>query len=660
MSVLGLDISSRTLLADGRRFGAAGAYERIDGVARFAADPTHPANAAIVDLDKAARDESGRVRFLADFCVLQPVDPAAGNRRLLFEVLNRGRKNLTRHFNRAAPSPVPTVEIDPGDGFLFERGWTLAWCGWQWDVIRNPILMGLEAPQALESGRPIVGWSQVELQLSAPSPHKLLADRVHTPYPAADVDDLEATLTVRDWQGGDRSRIPRERWRFAREEGGRVVPDPSHLWLTGGFEAGKFYEVIYRTDNCPVTGTGFLTVRDFSAFLRSAPAERGNPCAGRIDWLFAHGISQSGRFLRHFLSHGMNVDEAGRQVYDGVISQVAGARRGQFNHRYAQPSDQSVPSFGHLMPFADEPQTDELTGETGGLLDRQRELGGVPKIFHINTSAEYWRGDASLIHTDIDGTRDVEPPRESRIYHFAGTQHGPGTLPLEDYNPNDGTRGAHGFNAVDYTPLLRALLVAFDGWVTAGIEPPASQFPRLADGSAVPRERVLDLFRRIPGVTVPDPERILMVWRTDVGPRVAEGVGDPPARLGARYPGFVSAVDADGNERASIRPPDVSVPVATYTGWNPRHPETGGAGQINLMQGSTFPFPATRAERERTGDPRLSIEERYADGDDYLGRVRRAAEALVGERLLLQEDVTIVVDLAAERFDAFSTRGGRP
>jgi hypothetical protein len=660
MAVIKLEIASRQPFADGIAFGEAGAYERIDGTVRFAVDPAHAANEAIVDLDKAARDAQGRVHFAADFCILQPIDPARGSRRLVFEVTNRGRRNVSRHLNRAPSPAVLTDEIDPGDGFMMRHGWTVAWCGWQWDVVPGPGLLGLEAPQALVDGQPIQGRVAVEFQPNAPATEKLLANRVHKPYPVADLDDPEAELSVRDWPGGERTTIPRAQWAFARDPSsvragcGSPVPDPAYLWLEGGFEPGKVYEVVYRTNTCPVVGTGLLAMRDFTAFLHHGSAVDGNPCAGRIDRTHGYGVSQSGRFLRHFLYLGLNRDEEGRQVFDGLLPQVAGGRRGQFNHRFAQPSDQSTPSFGHLMPFADDPQTDPLTGETGGLLDRQRALGGVPKVYAVNTSAEYWRGDASLIHGDIAGTRDVEPPADVRCYLFAGTQHGPGSVPLQHVNAADGATGVNGFNAVDYSPLTRAALLNLDRWVSEEADPPPSAFPRLGNGTAATADKVLERFRAVPGVTVPNPERRLSIWRTDLGPTAAEGVATLPAKLGERYQTFVSQVDGDLNELGGIQLPDLTVPVASYTGWNPRAPETGGAGQILSMQGSTLPFAATRAERERLGDPRPSIEERYRDREDYLTRVRAAAEVLARQRYILEEDVDVVVANAAERYDAFA------
>jgi hypothetical protein len=654
MAVVGIEIQSREPLGDGKSFGSVGPYERIDGVVRFAVDPAHPANQAIVDLDKAERGPDNLVHFLADFCILQPADPAQGSGRLLYEVLNRGRKNVSRHLNRAPATGDPVREIDPGDGFMMEHGWTVAWCGWQWDVVRSDVLMGLDAPQAVENGSSITGAIAIEFQPNDNDRDKLLANRVHHAYPTVDVDDPSAVLTVRDWAGAERVTIPRERWRFARDEGGTPVADSNYVWLEGGFEAGKMYEVVFRTSNCPVVGTGLLAVRDFPAFLHHGTADEGNPCAGRIERAYGYGVSQSGRFLRHFLYLGLNLDEQHRQVYDGLLIQVAGARRGQFNHRFAQPSDQSAPSIGHLMPFTDDPQTDPLTGEAGGLLDRQRALGGVPKIYAINTAAEYYRGDCSLLHTDISGERDVELPAETRAYLFASTQHGPGTLPLTTTGAAEGAKGTHGFNAVDYTPLTRAALMNLDRWASDGTEPPASVVPRIADGTAAPAVEVLPRYDAIPDITIPDPDRLLMVWRTSLGPDAHKGIVSPPPKLGARYQNVVSQVDADGNEIGGIRLPQVAVPVATYTGWNPRAVDTGGPGQIIPMQGSTLPFPATRQEREQRADPRLSIEERYRDRDEYRAKALAVARELAQQRYILEEDVDVAVEIALDRYDAFA------
>jgi hypothetical protein len=608
-------------------------YERLDGRIHFAVDPGHAANRSIVDLDRAARDAEGRVRFWADLVLLRPRDAAKANRRLLYYVVNRGRLQLP--FSRAAAKEDPSDEIDPGDGFLLRRGWTIAMCGWQWDVDRRPGLIGLEAPQALgPDGRPIAGQVAVRFQPNERHGEQILSHMplhpppgrlsyAHRPYPAADVNEPGATMTVRrTFAGPVVETLPRDRWRFTREG--------THVALEGGFEPGLVYEVVYTTGICPVAGTGLLAVRDCTAHLRY---DHDRP----IDHAYGFGVSQCGRFLRQYLLDRVNGDERGRPAFDGVIPDVAGARRGQFNHRYAQPSDPHAPGFGHLPPF--------LVGD---------HLGDQPiKVIEPNTSSEYWRADCSLIHTDPAGARDVEPPPNARIYMFAGARHGSGTVPLTDAS-NTGARAANDLTVVDYSTLLRNTLELLDAWVADGVEPPPSVFPRLADGTAVPRQAVLAKLARIPGVVPLDPAVMPTLRRVELGPDAAAGVGAWPAGLGEPFPSYVSDVDADGNEVAGIRLPDLTVPVGSHTGWVARHPESGGAGQLLDMMGFTVPLPATEGERQRRGDPRPSIASRYRDRDDYLARVRTEAEKLVGARHLLAEDVDLVVELCGERYDAFA------
>ena len=312
-----------------------------------------------------------------------------------------------------------------------------------------------------------------------------------------------------------------------------------------------------------------------------------------------------------------------------------------------------TPGFGHLPPFVT-----DANGAEEGLLARQRARGGVPKIFFTNTAAEYWRGDCALLHIDPLSKRDLDLPADSRAYLFAGTQHGSGIVPLYRHNPLDGTRGAHSFNALDYTPLLRAALSNLDAWVTAGTEPPSSAVPRLADGTAVLNTTALDAYRNIPGATVPEPAWLPALRPTDLGPEAAQGIGRFPAIEGKPYPVYVSATDSDGNEAAGLRLPDVSVPVATHTGWNPRGAGIGGAGQLVALQGSTIPFARTAAAREASADPRPAINERYQGRTDYLTRVREAAEKLVAQRALLAEDLEMALRATAERYDALRGDGG--
>ncbi|MGI9595562.1 MAG: alpha/beta hydrolase domain-containing protein [Acidimicrobiales bacterium] len=659
MSVERFEIKARAPYLDGRAFGDVGGYERIDAVAHYAVDPDRPENRGIVDLGLAERGEDGLVRFDGDLTVLRPMDAERGCRTALVEVPNRGRRTASSLYNRAPVVIEPTVEVDPGDGFLFRRGWTMAWCGWQWDVPRSPARMGLTAPVVLDS-RGEVESAQVQLRLQLHQPARALdlTDHHvgllggHTPLPTADIDDPTARLVRRDLLWGEPEEIPRHKWRFARDDDGRPSPDATHIWLDDGFEPGPIYDLIYRSAPCRIPGAGLLAVRDFGAFLRSGADP--NPCAGELDHLIVAGQSQCGRFLRTFLDVGLNRTEGGAAAYDGVLSHIAGGRRGEFNHRGGQPSVQPTPSFGHRFPFADDPQDDARTGRRAGLLDRQREVGAMPKIFYTNTSSEYWRGDASLAHSSVADGSDVDPPAETRHYLFSSTQHGPGILPLMSESIF-GSRGGNNFNIVDYTPLMRAALVNLRSWIVDGIDPPPNAVPRIDDGTAVERAAVLHQVRAIPDFAAPTATGLSTIRPLDLGPGEAEGIGGFPAvPTGDPYPCIVAAVDDDGNERAGIPMPDIEVPVATHAGWNPRHRSTGADEQILEYIGSTVPFAVDATARTAAGDPRPSIAERYTDRDDYLARVRTAAEARLEARHIVEEDVETCVRIAAARYDALS------
>jgi len=655
MAVIACELTSRQALADGRAFGTVGPYEQLDGTVHFAVDPTHPFNRGITDLHLAPRDANGLVHFAADVCILTPVDAQRGNHRLFLDVPNRGNRLALWMFNHAPRPAVPSAPLDPGNGFLMHHGYTVVWCGWQHDVPAVDGLMRIRVPEAQSANGPIAGKILVKFQPNAPSQVQLLSDRLHRPYPATHLDDPDATLLVRDADEAPPQVIPRAQWSFATLEAGKVVPDASHIYLTSGFVPGKRYQVVYTTTGAPVIGLGLLTPRDLVAFLRYGTAQEGNPCAGGLQYAYAFGASQSGRCLRQFLYLGLNEDEQERLVFDGVMAHIAGGKRGgDFNQRFGQPSGTLHPSLSDLFPFTDTAQTDPETGRTDGLLERLAARQKLPKIFFTHSSTEYWRGDASLSHTDVQGMRDVPPSASVRIYHYAGTQHASGTLPLTDTSPIDGSRGQQRFNCVDYTPLLRAALVRLDRWVTAQEAPPPSRYPCLADGTAVRPEHTAALFTAIPGVHFP--AHLPCVVRLDFGPEAEAGIATLlPPRVGETYPHFVPAVDADGNERSGIRLPDVSVPLATYTGWNMRHPAMGAPDHLMGLMGATLPFAPTQREREAVGDPRRSIAERYPSIADYLERVRKAAEALVAEGYVLGDDVDAVVEQAAHRYELLAS-----
>ena len=647
MAGTAFEIERREIVLGGRAFGAGGAYERVVGVLRFAVDPGRASHGLITDLATAPRNAAGKVEFWADAYVLQPVDAARGNRRLLLDVPNRGRKIALGMFNGTAGVPEPTEPEHFGNGFLMRHGYTVAWVGWQHDVPRKDGLMAMAPPVA----RGVSGRVRCEWRPNLPADVLPLADRYHIPYAAADLDDPDAHLTVRADAGAAPAAVPRQAWRFARRDGDRVVPDRSHIHMPGGFTPGKIYDLVYRAQDPPLVGLGFVAVRDIASFLRWGAAAAGNPAAGRLDRAYVFGVSQSGRFLRHLLYLGLTEDEEGREAFDAVVPHVAGARRGEFNMRFGQPSLNAVESPGSLFPFTDDEQSDPVSGARGGLLRRLAARGRGPKVFTINTSAEYWRGDGSLVHTDVESRLDVTPPASVRAYLFAGCQHTPGAVPPIDTDPNTGARGLQTFGTVTYGPLLRAALVNLDRWVSEGVEPPPSAVPRIADGTAVTAESTAPVFTAIPGVRFPD--RISRPARLDFGPDLEhKGIASAlPPKVGAPYPSLVAAVDADGNEVAGLRPPELLAPLATHTGWNLRHPDQGAAGDLMSMVGSTLPFPLTRADRERTRDPRASLEERYGSRTAYLARVGEAVAPAVAARHLLAEDVEAIVERAGQLWD---------
>jgi hypothetical protein len=642
-------LTSRSLYADGRTFGPYGAYERLDGTLSYSVDPDDPANQMIVDLDLADVDSGGRVRFEGDVVILRPTDPSARS-RVLVEATNRGRRLLPWIMNRASrPDPSDPV-IPVGDGFLLRHGFAVVYLGWQWDVIRDGVLLGLTVPEARRGGDHVTGRAVVEVRPNAPERTCLLAHGSHRPLPVHDLDEADAVMTVRDWEG-DRPRVvPRDRWAFVRATEQGYVPSREYVTLFDGFEPGRQYHVIYTAAEAPIVGCGLLALREAASLLRS-DAE-SNPLAGKANRVYAFGISQAGRLLRHFVYLGLNRTLDGGKAFDGMITLGAGAQRGEFNQRFGQPSVQLTPGLGHQFPFADDELADPYGhNQRDGLLARQKEVGAVPRIIAINSSAEYWRGDGSLVHISPAGTRDLKPPDEVRVYALASTQHTPGALPQDDFHPSDGSRGRYGFNVVDFTPLLRAALLNLDAWVEHGIEPPPSAVPELARGTAVPRTTVLDDYTRFGHVTLPDPDRLSVLRAVDLGPDAARGVVRLPVKEGGAYPVYVSAVDSEGNEMAGIRLPDITVPLATHTGWNPRNPAVGGDDQLMLMFGFSWFFTRTMAERQELGDPRRSIEERYFSRDDFLEQVGAAAQTLIADGYVLEEDVHLLLEDALERWD---------
>ena len=651
MALTKLEIKTRKPFAGGETFGDVGRYERIDGLAHFAVDPIHADNRVIADIGLAPRSEGGLVEFSADFRIVKPVDNDHGNGRLLLDVVNRGKELALKNIN-SAPDGPPDADPHPGNGFMMRQGYSLVWCGWQHDVPDAPGLFRCNVPNAQNAdGSPVSGKIMVSFQPIANISTQFLSDREHRPYPTNHLESWDSVLTVQEHEDGEETVIPRERWAFARMVDGRRVPDAAHITMDGGFEAGKVYRVLYETSHAPVVGLGLLATRDIAAWLRYGTVDAdgtANPLAGAIGRAYAYGRSQSGRFLRQMLYLGLNRDESGQIVFDGMLPNVAGGKMGEFNVRFGQPSSLSNRSVNNLPPFLDL----EPGGEDGVLAEVTRR-GCAPKVIYTNTSSEYWGGHGALAHMTPDGKADVALPDNVRSWLFCGAQHAPANLPISDTNPDTGARGTQALNYVDYRPLMRAALYHLDQWVTHNQAPPANGYPKLADGSVVEANELADWFGSLPGVEFPRHHKVIR--RLDFGPDRAVPTEIPP-KVGDAYPMLVSAVDADGNEVGGIRLPAIEVPLATYAGWNVRHADIGGVGQVlaagGTVTGCAIPFAITREERLASVDPRPSVEERYGSREEYVERVRACAESLVGSGYVLVEDVEVLVAQGGEVYDA--------
>ena len=570
-------------------------------------NPELAPNRIIADLHLAPRDKAGLIEFSADFYMLQPRDLSKGNGSALVEISNRGGKGLLYEFDFAKTRMDSSSADAFGDGFLLRHGFTLVWIGWEFDVPKRPDLLRADLPIASDHGRPITGmvrseWIGDKRQDTIP-----LGDRDQSGYAVLDPDSPGNKLFVRDRVLDPRILLPHSEWRFS---------DPTHVALNGGFTPGRIYEVVYKTKDPPVAGLGLAGVRDFVAFLKN-----GGPVAALKDeHNFIHnaigfGVSQSGRFLREFLYDGFNEDESHRKVFDGVWSHVAGAGRGSFNRRFAQPSRDGHPFLNVLYPV-DVPPFDEEH-----LLARARRAHVVPKLFLTNGSYEYWGRCASLIHTTEDGKADDPPSHNTRIYFFSGSQHGIGSIPPRRIPAQNLA------NTNDYRYGLRALLLAMQKWMKAGVEPPISQFPQLENGELTTIAGLR--FPRIPGINLPTRKR--EAYHIDFSTE--------PPEVGPPFPTFVPQVDADGNELGGIRMPEIVVPLAVYTGWNLRSPSIGAPLELFSMAGSWIPFS------------KASIAKRYANEQDYLNRIDSAGRELVKSGFVLESDLPALRERAAKEWD---------
>lgn len=656
-----VEILERAVLAEGRGFGGVGPYERLRGRLHFAVDAAAAENQAVTDIRLAPRDAQGRVAFAADFMMLRPVDGGRANGRLLFEASAAAGPALLSLFNDATNALLPSSSAEAGNGFLMDQGYSLLWMGWNWDVAPGDGRLRADLPLALDGGKPLFGRVLAEIAVTQPTTAARITGGARAVgYAPAVPDDPDAVMTVRESAGAPRVQVPRERWRFGRKVGARTIHDPAYVTLDGGFKPGALYTVSHVARGPRVAGLGLAAVRDALLFFHFERADRygaPNPLiAGggelpRAVIAFGHG--ESARMLQTMIHDGLSADGRGRLAFDGALLNALGAAKGPFNHRFGQGARETAGDLGadyptFWYPFATAPQADPVTGENRGVLDRAAANDAAPRLFYVNTSTEYWTRAASLTHTGIGAAADLAPHARARIYAVAGAQQRSGAT-------DERLDLAHCVNPLDYRPVLRSLLLHLDAWITLRAEPPASDYPTIAGAALAPAAAYLEAYPKIPGARAP--VRALDPLRMDFGGCFLSGIVDVlPPRTGRPFGVLVPLTDADGLERAGIRLPDVSVPLGTYTGWNPQNAATGAPDRLSRTEGSFFPFPRTEDERLAAGDPRRAISERYANRDAYTQAYAAAALALAEKGLILGSDINPMIERARAFYDRLQAR----
>jgi hypothetical protein len=610
------------------------AYEKLTGRFYGELSARHRLNVVITDIEHAPRNARGLVEYSATFTILKPLDMTGATGVLVYQVPNRGRANIE------------------GGGYFADfraRGHVIAASGWQADIQPGTGVETLSAPVAkLADGSSITGpvMARVVDAPAGSSTQPIIRGRVTGTATPASLDTTTATLTRRTSEDGNRTVLRADEWAFADCTRAPFpgTPAPDRLCLKGGFDPAFLYELTYVAKDPPVHGIGFAATRDLIAFLRLGSA--GNPLGGSIRHTIAQGNSQSGNYLRSFLHLGFNQDESGRRVFDGMNPNIA-ARQLAMNIRFAAPSgaaEMFEPGSEGVLWWGD--YTDQARGRaSGGLLSRCQATGTCPKIVETFGSAEFYslRLSPNLVGTRTD--RDIPLPANVRRYYSPSVRHGggPGGFSVDVAVDPCCTLAPNPNPSADTN---RALMHALVEWVVKDVAPPPSRYPRLDHGDLVPPTQGATGFPLIPGAPVPDGV-IVPFYVYDFGPHfknadVSGVVSLQPPVVRQTLPMLVPRVDADGNELAGVRSVLLDAPLGTYTGWNPIA-RGFFKGRIQPLGGGFIPFARTKAERLASGDPRLSLEERYGTHDGYVARVKAAAARAVAERFLLPDDADRLV-----------------
>ncbi|WP_157267340.1 alpha/beta hydrolase domain-containing protein [Azohydromonas aeria] len=651
-------------------YGSVGAYEKLTGVISGEVDPKDPKNAVIQDLELAPVNARGLVEYQTEFVMLKPKDMSKASGVLRYDAPNRG--NILTMIN-------PTAT--PSDAVYLERGYVVLYAAWQGDVPKSSAArLTATVPVARnKDGTSITGPYRAELVPggSAPTPAMALPGGVFNgsmiPYEPATLDNTQPgfSLTRRANETDARQLIPAGDWKFAKCDAATPfpgTPDPASICLKGGFDPKYLYEVVYVAKDPKVMGVGLAALRDTVSFFRHAAADadgKANPVAGKIVNTIGQGTSQSGNAMKTFLHLGFNQALDGSKVFDGLYAHVA-ARQTNINTRFAVPGGggglrTDHTAFGQTAPRGlDKDYVDEVSGRKGGVMARCEATATCPKFFLGLSGTEFWQLQGSPVLTDAYGLRDLQQPANARIYYYGSTQHGGagGTASIA-FAP---TRNVYpSGTVVHFNDTFRALFVALEDWVVRGVEPPASQVPKIADGTLVRPEAVAfpamkGLTWPVNGTATPIPDFTYLARHNgfpllDFGPQYRpqdeSGIATllPPAYLNRDYAILVPQVSpSTGLTLAGLRSVEARVPLGTSIEFN--YVATPGITDLSNLTGSFIPFHKTTAARLAAGDARPSLEELYGTQAGYEAAVRAAAAELVSQRLLLQRDADLIVQRA--------------
>jgi hypothetical protein len=643
-----------------------GQYQKVVGKAFGEVNPNDRQNRVIVDIEFAPRNARGNVEYAFNFYILKPIDLKKGARKMMYEPPNRGGKTWAA-LGRIAVDPGANGD-DPGsaitnptvlaNSFLMPRGYTIAWSGWEdIDRLDNPAFNSTASfPVARNrDGSAITGPSYEYIVVGAPAASVALS------YPAATLDKTRATLTHRVHLNDAPQVIPASGWNY--NAAGTAIN-----LMGSNFIANDIYEFAYTAKDPKVNGLGFAAVRDWMEFLRYERRDdynNANPLARHIKHVYTEISSQPGRLLNDLRHLGFNETESGRKAFDGHMQWIAAGNGINMNYRFSQSGRTERNRQNHLyiegrFPFANVTMHDPITRETDSRYKSCERTDTCPLGVEIYSANEYWVKSASLLHTTPDGTKDLPDSKFTRNYFMSSMRHGTAATP----GGIAGTPPSRGLcqqsdNPLNSAPVQRALFIALDQWATQDRNPPRSRVPKLRDGTLAPPLPQSGMgFPNIPSPFADSPGPLVTYtglkttrYHFDYGLNFYEtGVAtvNPPAfpfttpsyqddaRNGPIYPSFIPKTDGDGNDIAGVRLPDVTVPLATYTGWALRRGAQASDGCE--ASGQFIPFAKTEVDRAKTNDPRPSVQARYKTFADYHGKVRSALELMVSDRLLLCED----------------------